>query len=144
MGGLVATIVTLALWFAGLAFLKWTLEQGVDAGLGPSVLYYVVFPVALAGFAWVAGSAAWRLAQAEPDDEITSSSRRDAARRAGLVAPFVALVVNQVVWNASLDRFDWLNSFGFDPFNLATLVVLIVFPLLLAGVTIWAGLAVRR
>lgn len=48
-----------------------------------------------------------------------------------------------IVWTSSLDRLDWLDGSGYDPFHPAALVVLIVFPLLLAGVTIWAGLAVR-
>ncbi len=142
-GGLIVAILTLLIWFGGLALLDWVTGQDVDTGLGPDFLYVVVLPILMAGLAWIAGRAAWQ-ATREVDDDLAGFSREPGAdQRTAVVAPFVALAVNWLVWNASLARYDWLGIYASDLFNPATLVVLIVFPLLLTGVTIWSGLAVQ-
>ena len=143
-GGLIAAVVTLVVWFGGLTFLDWvTGRNDGDARLRPDFLYFVLLPLVMAGLAWLAFRSAWR-STSDLNDDITGRPRRVVADpRAVIVAPLVALAVNQVVWNASLDRFDWLGAFSNDPFNPATLVVLVVFPLLLVGVTIWSGIATQ-
>ena len=142
-GGLIAAVVTLVVWFGSLAFLDWVSGRNTDTGLGPDFLYLVLLPLVMAGLAWLAFRSAWQLTS-DLNDDLAGRPRQVAVnRRAAIVAPLVALVVNQVVWNASLDRFDWLGAFLSDPFNPATLVVLIIFPLLLVGVTIWSGIAVQ-
>ena len=140
---LIAVIVTLVVWFGGLAFLDWATGQDTDIGLGPDFLYIVLLPVVMAGLAWLAFRNAWQTT-GDLNDDLAGHPRWGAASgRAAIVAPLVALIFNQVVWNASLDRFDWLGSFIIDPFNPTTLVVLIIFPLLLVGVTIWSAIAVQ-
>ena len=142
-GALIAAILTLVVWFGGLAFLDWATGQDSDIGLGLDFLYLVLLPVVMAGLAWLAFRNAWQTTS-DLNDDLAGRRRRVAANgRATIVAPLVALIFNQVVWNASLDRFDWLGSFINDPFNPTTLVVLIIFPLLLVGVTIWSGIAVQ-
>lgn len=115
----------------------------MDTGLGPDFLYVVVLPVAMAGLAWVVFRNAWQMTGDRNDDLAGRPRQVATAGRSAIVAPLVVLVANQVVWNASLDRFDWLGAFINDPFKPTTLVVLIIFPLLLVGATIWSGIAVQ-
>lgn len=70
----VATLVTLAVWFAALAFPRWVTERGVDTGLGPDVLYVAVLPIAMVG---LAGGGAWRY-QVPPGVEDAIPARRRA------------------------------------------------------------------
>lgn len=121
----------------------WVTGRNTDTGLGPDFLYLVLQPTVTAGPAWLAFRGAWQMTS-DLNDDLAGRRRQSIANgRAAIVASLVALVVNRVVWNASLDRFDWLGAFINDSFNPATLVVLIVFPLLLVGVTIWSGVAVH-
>ena len=76
--GVVVAIVTLAVWFAALAFLRWVPTRDVNTGLGPDFLYVVVLPLAMAGLAGLAASAAWRYQLALGADEDGPAWRRDA------------------------------------------------------------------
>lgn len=142
-GGLAAAVITLVIGFGGLAFLEWVTGRNADMGLGPDFLYLVLLPITMAGLAWIAFRSAWKVTSDPADDPAGRSRRAKADSRAAIVAPLLALAVNQIVWTVSLDHFDWLGAFIGNPFNSATRMVLMVFPLLLVGVTIRSGIAAQ-